>query len=545
MESTPDTKPVQEHFAKYRADIDGLRGIAVLSVIFFHAKFPWCPAGFLGVDIFYVISGYLISTIAYNQMENKSFSLIRFYERRALRILPALFIMLIFSTIAACIILIWTEIIEYSKSMLFTLIFISNFLFYTESGYFDTSNDFTPLLHTWSLGIEEQYYFHFPFMFLFINSYLAKNPQLISMCVIFSLSIISSIFFDWIEPEFGFYSLLTREWEFLAGVIVAFLHQRVTFAEQQTLMNFQFQIIGNIGIIGIFASVLYFNNIMGYQTIIRLISVICAALVIYDSSGKYALKKLLSCNVLVFTGKISYSLYLYHQPVFVFYRIWKLKNLNEMESWILIAFCLLIAIFSWKLVEEPFRRGKGFRLFKISILITLFIILLLTSFALLHFQFYNEKDKIDQFMLTRIKENSARNKTPIAYLCQNNQSSEKFKSSCTIAGKVECLSHLIAGSYLDLNQTIRININNLEIKISRIQHCGNSQNAKYACKIGNNDVDPTWAIIGDSIAYSLAVGFEKILINLNQSALLYARQGCPTFKNYEKRRNVIVSIIER
>ena len=205
----------------YRREIDGLRAIAVLPVILFHAGFETFSGGFVGVDVFFVISGYLITTIIIAELEQGKFSIINFYERRARRILPALFLVML-----VCIPLAWFWLLprdmqDFSQSLVAVTVFASNILFWRESGYFDTAAELKPLLHTWSLAVEEQYYVIFP---LFLMSFwrLGKRWIMILLVAVFVVSLALAQWASLAKPSAAFFLLPARGWELLVGAFAAF-----------------------------------------------------------------------------------------------------------------------------------------------------------------------------------------------------------------------------------------------------------------------------------------------------------------------------------
>ena len=206
---------------KYRAEIDGLRALAVLPVILFHAGFEWFSGGFVGVDVFFVISGYLITTIIISEMAEGKFSIANFYERRARRILPALFFVMAVSIPFAWLWLTPTDLANFGQSLVAVSTFSSNILFWLESGYFDTSAELKPLLHTWSLAVEEQYYILFP-IFLMLTWRLGIKRILILLSIIFLISLGVAQYGAYHFPTATFFLLPTRGWELLVGVFAAF-----------------------------------------------------------------------------------------------------------------------------------------------------------------------------------------------------------------------------------------------------------------------------------------------------------------------------------
>ena len=206
---------------KYRREIDGLRALAVLPVIFFHAGFEAFSGGFVGVEVFFVISGYLITTIILSELEQGKFSILNFYERRARRILPALFLVMLVCIYFAWVWLLPSDMKKFSLSLVAVSVFASNILFWRESGYFDTDTALKPLLHTWSLAVEEQYFVLFP-LFLMLLWRLGKRWILIILATVFVASLSLAQWGAYAQPDTAFYLLPTRGWELLIGAFAAF-----------------------------------------------------------------------------------------------------------------------------------------------------------------------------------------------------------------------------------------------------------------------------------------------------------------------------------
>ena len=225
---------------KYRAEIDGLRAIAVIPVILFHGGFELFSGGFIGVDVFFVISGYLITAILIKDLENNSFSLINFYERRARRILPALYFMIIVSVIIGWFILTPYFYRDLFQTITATSLFLSNYLLYLKSGYFASIAELKPLLHTWSLAVEEQYYVLFPILLFFFWRF-GRNTTLWLFSILFFLSFLFCLWALNHHPNANFLLLPSRAWELLAGCLVAFFIQKKGF-----LSNNLFSILGLI-----------------------------------------------------------------------------------------------------------------------------------------------------------------------------------------------------------------------------------------------------------------------------------------------------------
>ena len=259
----------------YRPDIDGLRAIAVMSVILFHAGFKIFQGGYVGVDVFYVISGYLITTIILGELKTNSFSFINFYERRARRIIPALSVMMLVCIPVAWLLFLPNNIRNFYKSIIATSIFVSNILFWRESGYFASGTELKPLLHTWSLALEEQYYFIFPFILFFI---FKKNKKLITYVLIASL-ILSLILCQWGSshiPGSTFYLLPTRGWEFILGSLASLVVERKKERYDKTISE-----LGSfVGITLILAGILLFDSAIPYPSYLTILPTVGTALLL-------------------------------------------------------------------------------------------------------------------------------------------------------------------------------------------------------------------------------------------------------------------------
>ena len=346
----------------YRPEIDGLRGIAVMAVILYHAQFNifdqfLFKGGFIGVDIFFVISGYLITSIILEEITiTGSFSFKNFYKRRIRRILPMLVVVMVFSMPFFWLYLLPNSLIDSSRSILYSLGFTSNFYFYHLGLDYGNENSlFKPFLHTWSLSIEEQYYILFPIILLFINRYFTK--YLIHILVL--LFIISLIIADWTSknnPTLSFYFLHTRVWELLAGSILAYLEINKVYRSNNRILNLTFLLLGLFLILFNF---IFFKLYFPHPSFYSLPSIIGVCLIIFfiQLKGGEFIYKILSAKLLVSIGLISYSLYLWHFPIFTFARINGLF-LNEISKIILLILTFLIAIISYLYVENPIRKGK-------------------------------------------------------------------------------------------------------------------------------------------------------------------------------------------
>ena len=355
---------------KYRAEIDGLRALAVLPVILFHAGFELFSGGFVGVDVFFVISGYLITTIIISDMAEGKFSIVHFYERRARRILPALYFLLIVATVYA----LWSSPFyarDIFQSIFATTVFAENILLYIESSnYFDVAASKKLLLHTWSLGVEEQYYLFFP-IFLILFWGLGKKNIVWILVILASFSFILSEWGWRNEPIATFYLSHTRAWELFAGSLVAFYLNKKG-QQSNHLKSF-------VGIALIAFAIYFYDETTPFPSIYTLVPVIGAALIIIFADSKTLVAKILSNKYLVGIGLISFSAYLWHQPIFVFYdkEMADYLNLYFDIDWrpILILLILSISTFSYFVIEKPFRYQvpKKIFIFTFTLITTLLI----------------------------------------------------------------------------------------------------------------------------------------------------------------------------
>lgn len=338
---------------KYRREIDGLRAFAVLPVIFFHAGFDLFGGGFVGVDVFFVISGYLITTIILNDLDGSRFSIVDFYERRARRILPVLFLVVLVCVPFAITILLPNDLESFSKSLIAVSLFVSNIFFWRDSGYWDVSADLKPLLHTWSLSVEEQYYLFFPVLLIFIWRF-GKKYVLAAMVGVWLCSFVLAEFASVRYANAAFFVLPTRGWELLTGALVAYylLFSANTRKINNRLLN---EILGGIGFILLLYSVFVFDRSTPFPGVYATVPTVGAALIIAYARENTYVGRILSNKIFVSIGLISYSAYLWHQPLFAFARYRSFGGENERLMLTLVVCSLLLAYFSWRYVERPFR----------------------------------------------------------------------------------------------------------------------------------------------------------------------------------------------
>jgi peptidoglycan/LPS O-acetylase OafA/YrhL len=339
----------------YRREIDGLRALAVLSVILFHAGFETFSGGFVGVDIFFVISGYLITTIILAELEQGKFSIANFYERRARRILPALFLVMLLCIPFAWVLLAPADLNSFAKSLVAVSLFASNAFFWRYGGYFETAAELKPLLHTWSLAVEEQYYFLFP-LFLMLFWRLGKRFIFISLGLVFIASIAIAQWGVYAQPTAAFFLLPARGWELLIGAFAAFYLAQANIKDCGKTIS---EVAGWLGLALILFAIFAYNKATPFPGFYALAPTLGTVLLILFASQHTTVGKFVGNKASVRVGLISYSTYLWHQPVLAFARHWS-KDLDKGISLLLVAFVLAISFFSWKFIELPFRSKERF-----------------------------------------------------------------------------------------------------------------------------------------------------------------------------------------
>lgn len=337
----------------YRREIDGLRAIAVLSVIFFHAGFHAFGGGFVGVDIFFVISGYLITSIILTEKQSGTFSLINFYKRRAKRILPALFFVLFACLPFAWMLLFPVDLKQFSESLISVSTFLSNVYFWKNSFYFDTAAELKPLLHTWSLAVEEQYYVFFP-IFILLTWKFGKRWMVAMLAIIGLVSLWAAEWGSFNALSLSFYLLPTRAWELLIGVFLGFYLFDKESNEQGSIRTNQW--LSAAGLLLIIYGVSVFDKQTPFPSFYTLIPTLGAACIILAANQKTFVGKLLGSKLLVGIGLISYSAYLWHQPLFAFARHESIDEPSKMLLTALAIVALLLAYLSWRFIETPFRK---------------------------------------------------------------------------------------------------------------------------------------------------------------------------------------------
>ena len=474
----------------YLPFIDGLRALAVLPVVFFHANFKHFEGGFVGVDIFFVISGFLITQLIINDLEKNNFNIFSFYTRRARRILPILFFVIFISIVFAVFLMNPTQLNLYVNQVFSVILFISNFFFWQNTGYFDPSTEIQPLLHTWSLAVEEQFYIFFPIFLLFVFKFFRKK---IFFIIIF-ISILSlllaqiggnfklkniSLFYPFLNLPFdffwqagsaNFYLPFGRAWELLIGSLIAIKFKKIN-NDNQNYCNF----FSLIGLSLIIFSIFFYSKRIQYPSIYTIIPCLGTALIIMYTNKKTVLFKILTFKPLIQLGLISYSFYLWHQPIFSFSRIHYGADLSISNSLGLIIISLILSLLSWKYIEQPFRNKKKVNdnsFFKSLSVFLLGLILVL-------------------FLIKYEKIKSIQSEIP-----------EEIRKTIRIAPPDKCV---------DIENAHKKNVKN------------------WFCYLGNNDKKKkiSFAVIGDSHAHSLIPLFSEIGKKNNQKGILTGFSGCP------------------
>ncbi len=378
----------------YRREIDGLRAVAVVPVVLCHAGVGAFSGGFVGVDVFFVISGFLITSLILRDIEAGEFSLRSFYERRARRILPALFLVILACLPFAYLWMMPEDMKAFATSVLTTLLFSSNVQFYLESGYFDRAAELKPLLHTWSLAVEEQFYILFPLLLMLLYAVARRYVVLaLGMLVItsFMLAFVGGNFeveagtepLPWAwnaPPTWGFFLLPARAWELLIGALVAYWmeHGERTAIIRHRLIA-EFGSLTGLGLI--LVSIFAYDSLTPYPSSYTLLPVLGAAMVIAFATQGTVVNVLLSRPVFVGIGLISYSVYLWHYPLLVFARIRSLSDPGAGLIAVLVIATFVLAYLSWRFVEQPFRNRQTVRLPALTTWGTVAAVVLIGFFA--------------------------------------------------------------------------------------------------------------------------------------------------------------------
>lgn len=337
------------HDQRYRPDIDGLRAIAVLAVLLFHAAVPGFDGGYVGVDIFFVISGFLITGVIHREMQSGRYSLARFYERRARRIMPALLTVIAAVLAGAAWLYLPGDFEDVPRSALAAVGFVSNVWFFTQTGYFDTAADFKPLLHTWSLGVEEQFYIGFPILLMLLRC-AADRARIGVIAAGVAASFALAVWMTGDRTGFAFFLAPTRVWELGVGALLA-------LGAVPEVRGYAREAITLAGLAAVIAGVTLLDRHSAVPGAAALLPVLGTAALLHSAPGTRA-GRMLATPPMVGVGLISYSLYLWHWPVLAFARYVADRKLTLAESLALLAVALVLAILSWRFVEQPFRKPR-------------------------------------------------------------------------------------------------------------------------------------------------------------------------------------------
>ncbi len=350
----------------FRWDIQGLRAIAVLSVVIFHISPRHLPGGFLGVDIFFVISGFLIIGFIHRDLQRGDFSLSDFYFKRVKRLLPALILVVLCSSIFASLLLTPQEFSGYVKSLWSTVFYVSNLYFYSESGYFDSSLALSPLLHTWSLSVEEQFYIVAPIALLII--YKVNSKAVVFYLLLFSFfSLVFSEVFVYFDRDLSFYASPSRFWQFTLGGILA-----IRFSTLKVRALY-YDLIGFFGLLSIIYSLFFYTESTVFPGVNAILPTLATAMVIFSGFNRGYIYRVLSNKIGVFFGNISYSLYLWHWPVIVFYKLSIGSTIKgEAGKVVILILSILLGYLSWLYIERNgrllFHKPKNYSVVILSVL---------------------------------------------------------------------------------------------------------------------------------------------------------------------------------
>ncbi|MCH2046357.1 MAG: acyltransferase [Saprospiraceae bacterium] len=342
---------------KYRAEIDGLRAIAIIPVLLYHLSHDFMPYGFIGVDIFFLISGFLIASIISKKVKENNFSILEFYERRIKRITPLYFLVISISIPFALILLLPHQLVDFSQSVVASLFFLSNYFFYFDIDYFNPFVEYSPLIHTWSLSVEEQFYLVLPILLIIFRN-AKRNFKIGLFAVLAILSMLYCFHLSETNLSLAFYSSIARAWELLLGVLLSF----VKFDETSSQKNNKVLDVLGIGslllLIAILAGVIDFKHPGPFS----IVPVVLSAIIVLLSHRKGLLNRLLKTSFLVHIGLLSYSLYLIHQPAIAFLKIWNfsqgIQEFSMVQILGILALIYCMSVLSYNFYEKPIRYSK-------------------------------------------------------------------------------------------------------------------------------------------------------------------------------------------
>ncbi len=356
----------------YRRDIDGLRAVAVLVVVFHHMGLGWFGGGFIGVDIFFVISGFLIGGLLMSELnETGRIDFRHFYERRIRRILPALLSVVLVTCLGSYLLLSPDDLLRVAQSVPGALLFFANHHFWSATNYFVAQSSANPLLHTWSLAVEEQFYIALPLLLILTAAH--RYARAILWWGILPASLVTSQWLLSTDPTAAFYLLPSRLWELLLGVIIA-------VAPRLEMNRYAATVLSLVAAGAIAAAVVFISDTVPFPGVVALAPCVAAAWLIYIGHSPTPLHRLLAFKPVRGIGLISYSLYLWHWPILQFFKYLSKAPLNTTQLVAYVAVCLLLSVVSWKWIETPFRK-RGVHTFRAMLLLLVSLTMLCLCFA--------------------------------------------------------------------------------------------------------------------------------------------------------------------
>jgi len=541
---------------KYRPEIDGLRAIAVLSVVLYHAHInifdkAIFEGGFIGVDIFFVISGYLITGIIIKHLSLGSFSFIDFYERRARRILPMLYVVLLVSFPFAFYYMLEEQFQQYIRSVISIVFFYSNIFFSLLDSYNTESSLVNPVWHFWSLSLEEQFYIVFP-----VSLFLAwKIKKCVIAILIVTLTVFSLLISQWMSShhsDMNFFFLPSRGWELLSGSYLAYLE----FTRPRLSNSYPEKFMTGLGISLVVLSIVIFKDTFPHPSFITLMPVFGTLFIIRFSGGDDIFTRLLTSKIMVNVGLMSYSIYLWHQPVFAFTHLHTNRPISVEVSIFLIALIIFLSFFSWKYIERPFRdkqllsRKSLFIILALSTIFTFGLCVWLVSFTssgeenLFENNFQNDstnkaisrvihhsenKNFIDDKII--INENNILENIDISSDNKKTEANHNEQEKTPGINKIDRNT-----GRATREERKEMDKNNFTRNIIRGNAIYNGSKCtgkglEHTCIVGNLSKKPTYALLGDSHALTLSGPFGEVLESMDVSGHVITLNGCPFIHN--------------
>ena len=463
----------------YRRDIDGLRAISVLGVIGFHLFPSIFKGGFIGVDIFFVISGFVIARNIQNSVENRTFNFLNFYQRRIIRLYPCLIIVLILCCITGYFFLLPSEYILLSKHIIGGLTYTTNIMLLREASYFDVSNEFKPLMHLWSLGIEGQFYLLWPVIFCFLLKY--RKYLNTTIYLILAFSFLFNIFYIKNNEVLVFFSLFSRAWEFMVGAIISVNIVKIKNIVWRRKYKLLINILSLAALMTLILAIFYFNEVKRYPGWYALIPVISASVLI--AFGETLVNKyILSIKFLVDIGLISYPLYLWHWPIISFMNLYQIEKISFLSMLCFLAVLLLISAGTYLYIEKTsITKNNMMRILCISGLM-----LVLTSLLII-FNKGIESRKI-------------------------HQDYKIYAESLNRTEKINCI---------DINEAYKLTEN-------------------WYCDLGNKDYPTRLVAFGDSHALSMLPALEKFAEDYKIHIIFSSSSGCPPLLGIQSMRGAFI-----